>query len=86
MSAASFNGCRRDHVVRLAPWGVESAGNVPEGTHRRFVKVFLKEHLWKSGKKRQHGNRIRMMDLGTIAEIPVASVVKKPRQKWSLEV
>jgi hypothetical protein len=60
--------------------------NVPEGTHRRFVKVFLKEHLWKSGKKRQHGNRIRMMDLGTIAEIPAASVVKKPRQKRALEV
>jgi hypothetical protein len=54
-------------------------GNVPEGTHRRFVKVFLKEHLWKSGKKRQHGKRIGMMGLGTIAEIPAASVVKKPR-------
>ena len=64
----------------------DSGRNVPEGTHRRFVKVFLKEHLWKSGKKRQHGKRICMMDLGTIAEIPAASVVKKPRQKRALEV
>jgi hypothetical protein len=48
--------------------------------------VFLKEHLWKSGKKRQHGKRIGMMGLGTIAEIPAASVVKKPRQKRALEV
>jgi hypothetical protein len=28
----------------------------------------MKEHLWKSGKKRQHGKRIGMMGLGTIAE------------------
>jgi hypothetical protein len=48
--------------------------------------VFLKEHLWKSGKKRQHGKRIGMMGLGTIAEIPAASVVKKPRQKRPLKV
>jgi hypothetical protein len=41
--------------------------------------VFLQEHLWKSGKKRQRGKRIRMMDLGTTAEIPAASVVKEPR-------
>jgi hypothetical protein len=37
--------------------------------------VFLKEHLWKSGKKRQHGKRIRMMDLGAIA--------KYRQQVWS---
>jgi hypothetical protein len=48
--------------------------------------VFLKEHLWKSGKKRQHGKRIRRMDLGTIAEISAASMVRKPRQKRALEV
>jgi len=50
------------------------------------AEMFLKEHLWKSGKKRQHGKGIRMMDLGTIAEIPAASVVKKPRQKRPLKV
>jgi len=43
-----------------------------------LVKVFLKEYLWQSGKKRQPGKRIRLMDLGAIAQIPAASVVRKP--------
>jgi hypothetical protein len=43
--------------------------------------VFLKEHLWKSGKKRQHGKRIRMMDLGAIAEILAASVAEGHAKK-----
>jgi len=42
------------------------------------VKGFLKEYLWQSGKKRQPGKRIPLMDLGAIAQIPAASVVRKP--------